>query len=132
IAAEEWAMARALMHGETSTREIVRIECFDGSSKTIFNSAVPLRDRNGEIAGAIVVNEDITALHEAQERQRASERLLRTVIDLLPVGVWVSDEHGRIKLANPAGARIWAGMRYVGIDQYSDFQGWSVETGRAI
>jgi PAS domain S-box-containing protein len=132
IEAEEWAMARALMHGETSTRELVRIQSFDGTFKTIINSAVPLRDPQGEIAGAIVVNEDITALHEAQERQRASERLLRTVIDLLPVGVWVTDEQGRITLANPAGARIWGGTRYVGPEQYAEYQAWSVETGQPI
>jgi PAS domain-containing protein len=86
IAAEEWAMARALK-GEASLAELVRIQCFDGSLKTILNSAVPLRDERGGITGAIMVNEDITALHETQEQQRASEQLLRTVIELLPVAV---------------------------------------------
>jgi PAS domain S-box-containing protein len=132
IAAEDWAMARALVRGETTTRELVRIQSFDGSFKTIIHSAVPLRDLNGDISGAIAVNEDITALHEAQERQRASERLLRTVIDLLPVGVWVADEHGQITLANPAGAHIWEGTRYVGPDQYAEYQGWSVDNGQPI
>lgn len=132
IAAEDWGMARALMRGETSTRELVRIQSFDGSFKTIIHSAVPLRDPNGEIAGAIVVNEDITALYESQERQRASERLIRTVIDLLPVGVWVTDEQGRITLANPAGTRIWGGTRYVGPEQYAEYQAWSVDTGQPI
>ena len=73
---------RALAKGETSVGELIRIQCFDGSFKTIINSAAPLRDEGGRVTGAIVVNEDITALHEAQEKQRASEQLLRTVIDL--------------------------------------------------
>jgi PAS domain S-box-containing protein len=132
IAAEEWSMARALRKGETSIGELVRIQCFDGSFKTILNSAVPLRDEGGAIAGAIVVNEDITALHEAQEKQRASEQLLRTVIGLLPVGLWIADREGRITLANPAGLAIWQGTRYVGPEQYGDYKGWWLESGKPI
>lgn len=132
ITAEDWGMTRALTRGETSSGELVRIQSFDGTFKTIIHSAVPLRDQSGEITGAIVVNEDITALHEAQERQRASERLLRTVIDVVPVGIWLTDAQGRITSVNPAGARIWAGTRYVGPEQYSDFEGWSVDTSRPI
>jgi PAS domain S-box-containing protein len=131
IAAEEWALARALK-GETSTGELVRIQCFDGSFKTIINSAAPLHDERGAIAGAIVVNEDITALHEAQEKQRASEQLLRTVIDLLPVGLWIADREGRITLANPAGQRIWQGARLVGPEQYAEYKGWWVDSGKPI
>jgi PAS domain S-box-containing protein len=131
IAAEEWAMARALK-GEASLAELVRIQCFDGSLKTILNSAVPLRDERGGITGAIMVNEDITALHETQEQQRASEQLLRTVIELLPVGLWITDREGRITLANPAGERIWNGARLVGPERYAEYKAWWAETGKPI
>jgi PAS domain S-box-containing protein len=132
IAADEWALARALTKGETSIGELVRIECFDGTTKTIINSAAPLRDDKGDIAGAIVVNEDITALHEAQEKLRASESLLRTVFQLLPVGLWIADRGGKIVLGNAAGKRIWEGVRHVGPYQYSEYQGWWVDTGLPI
>jgi len=132
IAADEWALAKALTKGETSTGELVRIQCFDGSFKTIINSAAPLRDESGRVTGAIVVNEDITALHEAQEKHRASEQLLRAVIDLLPVGLWVADREGRITMGNPAGERIWQGTRYVGPGQFEQYKGWWVETGKPI
>jgi PAS domain S-box-containing protein len=132
IAADEWALARALTKGETSTGELVRIQCFDGSFKTIINSAAPLRDESGRLTGAIVVNEDITALHEAQEKQRASEQLLRTVIDLIPVGLWVADSEGRITMTNPAGERIWKGTRFVGPESFGEYKGWWVETGKPI
>ncbi|HEY5897541.1 MAG TPA: PAS domain S-box protein [Burkholderiales bacterium] len=72
IAAEEWALARALVNGETSTGELVRIQCFDGSYKTIINSAAPLRDEKGAITGAIVANEDVTSLQHAQEQLRTA------------------------------------------------------------
>ncbi|HWP12123.1 MAG TPA: PAS domain S-box protein [Ramlibacter sp.] len=74
IAGEEWSLARAFTRGETSIGELVRIQCFDGSFKTIINSAAPLRDENGAITGAIVVNDDITALYQTQEQLRAAVR----------------------------------------------------------
>jgi PAS domain S-box-containing protein len=132
IPAEEWALARALSKGETCIGELVRIRCFDGSSKIIINSAAPLRDENGDITGAIVVNEDITALHEAQEKQRASEQLLRTVFDLVPVGLWIADREGRITRGNPAGHRIWQDTGEIGPENYRRQTGWSVETGKPI
>jgi diguanylate cyclase (GGDEF)-like protein len=70
IAAEEWAAARAVRKGETSIDEEIRIQCFDGSSKTILNSAIPLRDAVGNINGAIVVNQDITSRKQVEEQLR--------------------------------------------------------------
>ena len=132
IAPEEWALARALTRGEISTAELVRIQCFDGSTKTIINSGAPLRDEEGEITGAIVVNEDITALHEIQEKQRASEHLFRTVFDLLPVGLWITDGGGRITLSNPAAARIWRGTRHDGQAHAPEYKAWWADTGKPI
>jgi len=70
IAAEEWAASRAITKGEVSLKEEINIECFDGSSKTILNSAMPIKDADGAIIGAIIVNEDITELKKAHEEQK--------------------------------------------------------------
>ncbi|HEV8645572.1 MAG TPA: PAS domain S-box protein [Burkholderiales bacterium] len=67
IQPHEWAAARAIERGETTINELVDIECFDGSRKTILNSAVPLRDSEGRITGGIIVNEDVTARKLAEE-----------------------------------------------------------------
>jgi signal transduction histidine kinase len=67
IAPEEWAAARAVRRGETSIGELVQIRAFDGTLKTIINSAVPLTDEAGNVTGAIVVNEDVTHLRETEE-----------------------------------------------------------------
>lgn len=69
IEAEEWAAARAIRNGETSTDEEVEIECFDGTRKIILNSAAPIRGEENRIVGAIIVNHDIT------ERKRFEEQL---------------------------------------------------------
>lgn len=78
IAADEWAAARAIRHGETSIDEEVRIQCFDGSSKIILNSGIPLRNEDGRIAGAIIVNQDITARKESEARLRETGANLDT------------------------------------------------------
>jgi PAS domain S-box-containing protein len=58
--------------------------------------------------------------------------LVRTVLDTLPVGVWVADAKGTILMGNPAGERIWAGVRYVGTEQYSEYKAWWSDTGKRI
>lgn len=73
IAAEEWAAARAIRDGETSIDEEIRIQCFDGSYKTILNSAVPLRDERQRITGAIIVNQDISSRVRADEELRQAK-----------------------------------------------------------
>ncbi|MCM2253188.1 MAG: PAS domain-containing sensor histidine kinase [Ramlibacter sp.] len=133
IAPEDSAMARAITQGETTPRELVRIQGFDGSFKTIINSGAPLRNEDGDITGAIVVNEDITLLHEAQEKQRASEELLRTVFNLLPVGVWIADRDGEITLSNPAAEHMWSGEGCSGPPSGNvTYKAWWAETGAPI
>lgn len=73
IEADEWAAARAIGKGETSIDEEIRIQCFDGSSKVILNSAIPLRDEQGAISGAIIVNQDISARVRADEELRLAK-----------------------------------------------------------
>lgn len=129
IAGDEWALARALSQGETSVGELVRIQCFDGTFKTIINSAAPLRDADGQIAGAICVNQDITELYEAQRKLQQNEALFRTAFELLPVGLYVSDRQGHITHGNPAGRNIWQGLRHVGPEEFSAYKAWWADTG---
>jgi PAS domain S-box-containing protein len=63
---------------------------------------------------------------------RQEKSLARTILDTLPVGVWVTDEKGQILMGNAAGERIWAGTRYVGIDRYEEYKAWWPETGEVV
>lgn len=76
IASHEWAAVRAIRDGETSIDEEIRIQCFDGTTKYILNSALPLHDPQRNIVGAIIVNQDITARRlQAEELARMGETL---------------------------------------------------------
>ncbi len=70
IRPEEWAAVRAFTRGESSINEKIVIQCFDGSRKTILNSAIPLFDAEGRINGAVIVNQDIDDLQRAQQEIR--------------------------------------------------------------
>jgi hypothetical protein len=92
IAPDEWAASRAITRGETSIDEVVDIECFDGSRKTILNSALPLRDVAGQITGAIIINQDITDRRRSElEREHLVKKLqaamaqVHTLSGLLPI-----------------------------------------------
>jgi signal transduction histidine kinase len=74
---EEWAVARAIKRGETSSNEEVEIECLDGTHKIILSSAVPIRNAHGEITGAISVNQDITERKWAETTLKESEKKLK-------------------------------------------------------
>ncbi|POZ53068.1 PAS domain S-box protein [Methylovulum psychrotolerans] len=95
---EEWAAVRAIRHGETVLEEMIDIECVDGTCKTILNSALPLRDKDQHITGAIVVNQDIS------ERRRNEEamQLASLVYQNSSEAMMVADEHNIIIAINPA------------------------------
>lgn len=82
ILQREWASFRALSNREISINEEIEIEFNDGRKKIIYNSAVPMINTSGELTGAIIVNEDITAIKQAEneliaakERAEESNRL---------------------------------------------------------
>ena len=105
IAADEWAAARAIRNGETSLDEVIDIECFDGSHKTILNSALPLRNSTGDIIGAIIINQDITDRRRSElDREGLMNQLqaaiaqVHTLSGLLPICAGckkIRDETGR-------------------------------------
>ncbi len=73
IRKNDWALARALQRGEESHNEEIFIECFDGTCKTILNTAIPILDENNQITGAIALNQDITLSKRAEEAIKKAE-----------------------------------------------------------
>jgi PAS domain S-box-containing protein len=57
---EEWAMYKALKTGRVHMNEPIAIQCFDGRSKIILESASPLTDETGRSIGAVVVMKTIS------------------------------------------------------------------------
>ena len=78
LSAQEWGMARALLHGETVQDELVEIERFDGAGRRLFlNNAAPIRDAGGTLLGGVVAELDVTERIAVERRLRESEALAR-------------------------------------------------------
>jgi CheY-like chemotaxis protein len=82
---EQGPLSRALRRGERSHSEAIRIQCLDGSVKTIVASASPLRSVGGDIVGAVVLLQDIT------ESKKIEEALEERVTKLVALGVQLEE-----------------------------------------
>lgn len=80
----------------------------------------------------LVLHEEVSAGQEARKALSANERMLREIIEALPIGLWIQDAAGRIVHGNPAGVRIWAGERLVGPEQFGEYKAWWVSTGEPV
>ncbi|MBV5314550.1 MAG: PAS domain S-box protein [Prolixibacteraceae bacterium] len=75
---------------------------------------------------------DTSERKRAEEALWQSEHLLKTIMELLPIGVWVLNEKGEITMGNVAAQKIWAGIKYIGIDDFGEYKGWWLKTGKLI
>lgn len=109
IAADEWTSLRALEEGQTTRDELIDINSFDGVRKTIKNYAAPIRDADGVITAAVVVNEDVTERVRAEEALRNMERLLVDAEKLGHTGSWKQDLVGGEIINTEANRRLFFG-----------------------
>src|SRR6185369_940283 len=72
--------ARAIREGRTIIGEEIEIEGFDGERRIILHSAVPLRNQQNVIVGAVVVNEDITSQKRTDESLRQTRQYAESVL----------------------------------------------------
>ena len=101
VAPEESAAARAVRRNETTVDEELEIDCFDGTHKTVLNSAIPLRDAAGTVTGAVILNHDITERIEMLHELAQSEERYRALVERAGDGIFVHDMTGIITEVNP-------------------------------
>ncbi|NOT24111.1 MAG: PAS domain S-box protein [Nitrospiraceae bacterium] len=97
-----WALSHALTTGVPSLDETLNLECLDGTKKTIRNTTAPVRDETGVIVGAIVLNEDVSALRQAQE----ALKLTQFSVDHAVEGFFWIRSDARILDVNDAACRM--------------------------
>jgi PAS domain S-box-containing protein len=97
-----WVLSQALTKGIPSPHETLDLECLDGTKKTIRNSAVPVRDEAGVVVGALVLNEEITSLRQAQEAIRLTQFSVDHAVEAF---FWI-DHQGNILNVNESACRM--------------------------
>ncbi|MDC3961954.1 PAS domain-containing sensor histidine kinase [Polyangium jinanense] len=125
------AVQRAL-HGLATYSIDHRILAADGVERIVHAEGDVIRDEAGRTIGMTGTVQDVTAQRKAEMALQKSELLFRQVLETLPVGVWVADEHGKSVLANPAAKRIWGRALLAGPERLGAFKGWWVDTGKEV
>ena len=101
--------------------------------------------RQAQAIGALVVLLGLIGLalswwrirREVQIRQQADallheSDLLKQIIDLLPVGIFVTDAAGAVTQINPAARHLWGGAQRGGDVQYAEYVAYWPETGKRL
>lgn len=98
-------LKRTLEEGVTRAVEYTFIRK-DGTRFPGEVSGAVIRDAAGEPQSLMALVRDITERKQAQEAIRESEVKLRTLFQILPIGISILDEHRRIVDLNPALGQI--------------------------
>lgn len=92
------AVHNAKEHGESWNEKLEMITA-DGREIWVIAAGKPLY-RNNKFIGIIGTLQDITEHVRQEVKIRESEELLRTVIDSLPLNIYIKDQHSRKVLVN--------------------------------
>lgn len=88
-------------------KEEASVHLLTGRQIWFSTTKVPLSDRQGNIVGLIGISRDITEHKRSVDDLREQEETLRTIFDVLPVGVSVMNNEGRIIRMNLALEKIF-------------------------
>jgi two-component system, cell cycle sensor histidine kinase and response regulator CckA len=101
------AVARVLREGKTVLlANHSALVARDGSTISIEDSAAPIRDSEGALAGAVLVFHDVTGKRRAQEALERSEAQLQAVFENIAEGLLVAEPDGRIRMWNRAALEL--------------------------
>jgi PAS domain S-box-containing protein len=79
----------------------------DGSERDIADSCAPIRDRDGQVIGAVLVFRDVTDKYATEQALRDSTALVQTILATVVDGVITFQaDTGIIKTVNPAAERM--------------------------
>ncbi len=79
----------------------------DGSECAIADSCAPIRNRDGQVIGAVLVFRDVTKEYAAQAALRDSAAQIETILNTVVDAIISIDDHGIVETINPAGERIF-------------------------
>jgi PAS domain S-box-containing protein len=103
--------------------------------KSPFNASITVAPVHGYNGGPTTLRwlvRDITKQKIAEEALRYNEAILRKALEILPVGVWILDKTSKVISGNPEALRIWAGARYVDLQDFGDYVAWRTDNGKRI
>ena len=89
LAPADRPLARAIRTGQSRMNETLVVKRPDGDVLTVLCNSAPIRDKTGQVTGAVMAWRDVGELQRAQTAMRDTEELLRAVLLQVPAAVFV-------------------------------------------
>lgn len=102
---DEVPLARAIMFGETCSREFI-IHRANNDNRIVSANAAPIKDPNGKTVAGIVVFTDITDRMRSEEAVRSERDRAQEYLDIVEAIIIVLNSDGCISLINQKGCRL--------------------------
>jgi PAS domain S-box-containing protein len=100
LKSDEVPLARAVLYGETSSREFM-IRRENNDDRIVLANAAPILDEQGKVSAGVVVFLDITESKRLQEINLESGNRFRQMVSDMHVGVILQGPQAEIILGNP-------------------------------
>jgi PAS domain S-box-containing protein len=106
------AEARAFQAADRRVIESGEVDTFegeaesDGELRAFLATKGPIRDASGRIIGVFGISRDVTERHRMERAIRERERRFRTLTQVAPVGIFLTDVEGRATLVNETWSEI--------------------------
>ncbi len=97
---------RIMETGEPIIGKVEKETWADGRVTWVTTTKMPHRDKDGKVVGTFGISRDITSLKRAEEELRRSQSFLNSVIENLPIMVFIKDPQLRFVLINKAGEEL--------------------------
>ncbi|HEY3379985.1 MAG TPA: PAS domain S-box protein, partial [Armatimonadota bacterium] len=128
---------RAWEHGKTTKRHGVEmIFPFAHERGTTYWDVVvtPILQPDGQVDRVLKAYTEVSEYVIARQIAEEDRARLRTILETLPVGVFIVDTTGEIVSANDAIRRIWGGPipEVHSVAGYQVFKGWRADTGQPV
>ncbi|MDD1771538.1 MAG: PAS domain S-box protein [Methanomassiliicoccales archaeon] len=106
IAPDHWVRGKATKRDAVVENELLEVILSDGSHKYVRNWTIPIDNEEGEISGAMIINQDVTEATETFNMLTENEGRYRTYIESTNEGVFVANYSGHIIDVNRAGCDL--------------------------
>ncbi len=98
-------LAQGTIHGLANHTVLI---ARDGSECAIADSCAPIRDRDGQVVGAVLIFRDVTKEYAAQQALRDSTALIQTILNTVVDSViTIHARGGIVERANPAAEQMF-------------------------